>query len=303
VGPASSRHALSSWSPRQSYPSYVPPSGGADLGKVYALKVLDTTSELIQSYRLRYDAFVELGYLQQENRALLEIDAYDAYSIPFGAISLESRELMGTTRLITPSVQPFYRTRIRRILDFCADPSLSAPVKRARPRLLPSLSSSLIEDMLDAYNTRRRPVHEVSRYIVHPTQRQSCLARGLLEFVIAYARASVDPVLFASCIPSHVPLHARFGFGKLPGTDLSLSDHVGQIANTIVCDPTQVPEPAASRVANIVDAMRAGEAECLIDGRHAQIGAQSVYHFGDHIVATRPTHAEFRYESTPEDAG
>lgn len=287
--PVSSRHPLSAWQPRQRYPSYPPPRMSRAPGAAFAIKVLDTSAELIQSYRLRYEVYRSMGYAPA-NRASLEIDEYDPFSIPFGAIAIDTREVVGTLRLITNRIQPFYEHRIRRILDFCNDGVLSAQVRRPRRRPMPSITSDLIEDKLAEFNRDGQAVEEVSRGVTHASFRGTGVSRGLMEFGFAYAMTAGDPILVAGCVPAHLALNGNYGYIQLPGTGVAVNDVVDRTAITIVCNMRTLPEPTRSRVAGIVEAMQWGEPECLLETGVAEQGAKSRYHFRDGIIL-RPTDA------------
>ena len=62
-----------------------PPRPAPSKELICEIRVLETTAELIESYRLRYLVYGALGYLRGRNVARLEIDSYDLSSIPFGA--------------------------------------------------------------------------------------------------------------------------------------------------------------------------------------------------------------------------
>jgi predicted GNAT family N-acyltransferase len=282
--PNSDRAPASTWRPKQKYPSYVPPEEKAPEtkpGRAFAIKVLDSAAELVSAYRLRYQVFESLGYLQQQNRSRLEIDVYDRYAIPFGAIAIQTGELVGTLRLITNCVQAFYAGRIHRILDAVGDPGLRAHVLRARKRPLPSIVSQTVQDKIDEFNVEAQEVEEMSREIVHPKYRGVGVARGLMEFGIAYAQAGDDPLVIAGCLPEHVAINGKYGYVKLPGTDVDLYDSVGQIANTIACNTRRLPEPARTRVGMILEAMRMGEPECILEECPREAGGKgrSIWHF------------------------
>jgi hypothetical protein len=281
--PVSSRHPLSGWQPRQRYPSYAPPRMSQAPGPAFAIKVLDTSAELIQSYRLRYDVYRAMGYAPP-NRASLEIDEYDPFSVPFGAIAMDTREVVGTLRLITNRKQAFYEHRIGRILEFCKDEALSAQVHRRHRRPTPSITSDLIERKLAEFNRDRQAVAEVSRGITHASYRGTGVSRGLMEFGFAYAKTAGEPILVAGCVPEHLALNARYGYRQLPGTGVAVNNVVDRSAITIVCDTRTLPEPTRSRVASIVGAMQWGEPECLLETEVVEQGAKSRYHFRDGII-------------------
>jgi GNAT superfamily N-acetyltransferase len=240
--------------------------------RAFAIKVLHSPEELVDAYRLRYEVYHALGYLPESISCKLEIDEYDRYAIPFGAIAVDSGELVGTVRLVTRHVQPFHSQRILRILEVANDAILDARVTRPRTRPLPSMISRLVEAKIDEFNTEGQDVEEGSRTVIHPAYRGTGVLRGLMEFFLAYAMKKGDPVLIAGCLPDHVPLYGRYGFQKLPGTDLDQFDSVGMTANTVICNTRSLPEPSRSHVDTLREAMLAGEPECVLGACVHQTG-------------------------------
>ena len=151
--------------------------------------------------------------------------------------------------------------------------------------------------MLDAYNTDDQIVEELSRTVVHPEYRGSGVSRGLMEFGLAYAMAAGDPVLIGGCVPEHLPMYAKYGYEKLPGTDLDTYDTVGQIANTVVCNTRILPPLTSARVAMLLYAMKLGEPECVLEEARP-IGTsmpRGIWHFaeesaisGENVERTNP---------------
>jgi predicted GNAT family N-acyltransferase len=288
--PISERAPVSTWRPKQKYPSYAPPAPKTPESipsRAFAIKALDTSVELVSAYRLRYQVFESLGYLRCKTRTSLEIDEYDRYAIPFGAINIHSGELVGTVRLITSSVQGFYARLIQRVLDAAGDDELRAHCMSPRKRLLPTLVSERVRERLDAYNTEGREIAEISREIVHPSSRGGGVARALMEFGLAYAMAWRNPLVMISCLPEHIPINAKYGYEKLPGTDLDHYDSVGQIANAMVCDTNRLPEPARTHVTMVVRAMQMGEVECILEQRPREEGRKkgTIWHFAENYYA------------------
>jgi GNAT superfamily N-acetyltransferase len=285
--PSTERAPLSSWRPKQKYPSYIPPAERPPEsvpGRAFAIKVLDSPVELASSYRLRYQVYETLDYLQHKSPAKLELDPFDQYAIPFGAIEIQTGELVGTLRLITNCVQMFYARRINQILEVAGDPLLRALALRRKKRAMPSMVSDAVEQLIDAYNTDDRPVEEVSRAVVHPKYRGSGVSRALMEFGLAYAMAGGDPLILGGCLPEHLPMYGKYGFQQLPGAGLDLFENVRRIAHTIICDTRSLPEPTGTRVSMILQAMRMGELECLLEECGLELGGKKVkcvWHFNE----------------------
>lgn len=225
------------------------------------LRVLTTVAELVESYRLRYDTYSALGYLQFFNQSKLEIDPYDLSSIPFGAFDTASGAMIGTLRLISKEPQQEYDYLVRHIVDTHRDPELAEQTWAPRPHPLPSLVSIDNEHQIEAFNTERFPIHELSRFIVHPEHRCANLARGLVMLGMAHAMQSGPIAFIAGCLPTHVRLYARYGFVKVPHTGLDRFDSVGQIANTIICRSDRLPAPMQADIDGLLGSMAAGATE------------------------------------------
>jgi hypothetical protein len=227
----------------------------------YEIKQLGTPEELIQSYRLRYEVYAELGYLRHSNTSKLEIDEYDAWSIPFGAFDAASRRMTGTLRLITKQPQPDSSRLLQRVLELFADDSLTMRARAPRPHILPSIVSDKIDQALAAFNSENFTVSELSRFIVGRDFRRSGVSRGLVELGLAQAAFDGPALLIASYLPEHLPINAKYGYLKLPQTDLDLFDSVGQIAIAAVCRTDRLPEPTRSHVDELLHCMRTNAAE------------------------------------------
>jgi len=240
------------------------------------IRALDTAADLFESYRLRYDIYGALGYIQHGNDFKLEIDAYDPSSIPFGAFDPTSGEMIGTLRLITIEPQPDYEELVRSILVELGDPQLIGAVLGPRPHSLPSIVSNEIDLQIDAFNTERFPVHELSRTIVRPGHRGAGISRGMMEYGLAHAMQAEPAVLVGGCLPVHLTMYARYGYIKLPHTGFEHFDSVGQIAHPVVCRTDALPEPTRSHVDQLLDAMGSGASEQTLEIGH---GACAHYRF------------------------
>lgn len=227
----------------------------------YEIRILTTISELVESYWLRYDSYGALGYLQCLNPSKLEIDPYDLMSIPFGAFDAASGRMVGTLRIVTTELQPVYQRLISRVLTEFADHELTQQALGGRPHRLPAIVTDEIGRQIDAVNTGRFPVHELSRFIVHPDHRSSHVSRGLGHLAFAYAMRSGPAVFIAGCQPRHIRLYASYGFVQLPHTDVDFHDSVGQFANTIICRGDALPGPMRSRVDALLRSMAEGAPE------------------------------------------
>jgi hypothetical protein len=119
----------------------------------YEIRQLDTLEELVQSYRLRYEVYADLGYLRHSNTSKLDIDEYDAWAIPFGAFDATTRTMMGALRLVTRQPQSCFSRLVEARLALFADNSLAMQVRAPRLHILPSIVSDKIDRALIAFNT------------------------------------------------------------------------------------------------------------------------------------------------------
>lgn len=228
---------------------------------VYEIRALASESELYASYRLRYDVYGALGYLQCFNRSRLEIDVYDRYSVPFGAFDTRSGDMIGTLRLITTELQPAYGAMIENVLAEALDAELRAQVAAPHEPWLPAIGCEEIDRQLVAYNRDRFTVHELSRFIVHPGHRCSHVSRALVQLAMAYATLPGPALFIAGCLPRHVRLYATYGFARLPNVDLHRFDSVGQLASTIVCRSDVLPPAMHAQVDGLWRSMKSGAVE------------------------------------------
>jgi hypothetical protein len=225
------------------------------------LRVLHTVAELIESYRLRYEVYGKLGYLQRINQSRMDIDEYDSSSIPFGAFDAETGAMIGTLRVVTTEPQPDYDYLVRYIVASCRDTELAAQAWAPQPHPLPSIISDENDRQIEVFNTERFAVHELSRFIVHPGHRSSNVSRALVMLSMAHATRSAPAVFIASCLPTHVRLYARYGFSKVPNTGLDHFASVGQVANTIICRSDMLPPALRSDMDGLSCSMAAGASE------------------------------------------
>lgn len=235
--------------------------GPAHERAICEIRTLDTVAELTESYRLRYEVYSKLGYLRRFNKSKLEIDGYDSLSIPCGAFDPVSGAMIGTLRLITTELQPEYDSSIRHLLAELGDEELTKQALAPWSHPLPSIISDEMDRQIEAFNTERFVVHEVSRLIVHPNYRGSIVLRSLVEFGLAHAARLGPAVVIGSCLPMHLPLYARFGCQQLPHTRLERFESVGQIANMVVCRTDKLTHMTQAHVDELLRSMESGATE------------------------------------------
>lgn len=250
------------------------------------IRVLGSVAELVESYRLRYEVYNALGYIQRTNESMLEIDAYDSLSIPFGAFDPVSGAMIGTLRLITAEPQPAYNRLIRHVIAEFADASLTKQALEPWRYPLPSIITDEIDRQIEAFNTERFCVNELSRTIVRPGHRNSGVSRGLMEFGLAHAARFAPALLIGGCLPEHLPMYARYGYRKLPHTGLDHFECVGQLANTVVCRTDMLPHPTRAHVDEMLRTMESGATECTLE---ISRDARALYRFAPAQRARRHT--------------
>jgi predicted GNAT family N-acyltransferase len=227
----------------------------------YEIKQLHTLEELVQSYRLRYEVYADLGYLRQSNPSKLDIDEYDGWAIPFGAFDATSRKMIGTLRLVTKQPQSDFSRLVAKALELFADTSLAMQARAPRPHILPSIVSDKIDQALAAFNIEGLIVSELSRSVVDRNFRGSGVSRSLMELGLAQAAFGAPALLIGSYLPEHLPMYVKYGYLNLPQTNLELFDSVGQIAVAGVCRTDRLPQPTRSHVEELVRSMRTNAAE------------------------------------------
>jgi predicted GNAT family N-acyltransferase len=208
----------------------------------------------------------------------LEIDPFDAWSIPFGAFDFASGRLIGTLRLVTTELQSEHAQIIHNILKLFADEELSCQALASRPHKRPSIVTDKIEHAIKAFNSAKFIVQELSRIIVHPDFRGTGISRQLMEFGLAQATRLGPKIIIGSYLAEHLPMYARYGYIKLPQSGLDLFDSVGQVATAGVCHTNRIPEPAKTHVDELQCFMKNNAQECTIE---TDRGAQILYRFSE----------------------
>jgi predicted GNAT family N-acyltransferase len=227
--------------------------------------VLDNVADLVESFRLRYEVYGALGYLGRFNHARLEIDEYDAWSIPFGAFDSASGALIGTLRLVTLERQTDFAQLMRRAVADAGDAELSQQALGSRPHPLPSITCPEIWRAIDEFNTEEFVVQELSRIIVRPEHQGAGVSRGLMALGLAHAAQYEPAVVVGGCLPEQVEVATRYGYADLPGTGLDRFDRTGQRTHPVVCRTDQLPEPTRTHVEELLSALASGTRHRTLD--------------------------------------
>jgi len=233
---------------------------------VYYIRALHK-SELVLSYRLRHDAYAELGYLPPSPSGL-EIDQYDVCAVPFGAFV--DGQIVGALRMIRPARDPRYGDQVDELLTTLGDPEIARRVLKPRQRL-PALANDL--------RLLKDPVAELSRFVVRPAHRRSGLARCLAALALATAAQETHPdpaVLIASCLAKHVKPYAEYGFIPIVDAGLRFNNDVGQVGATVICQTDILP----TAIRDVVDDLRRSLADGSSTHAHGLVeDARVLYQF------------------------
>jgi predicted GNAT family N-acyltransferase len=241
---------------------------------VYEIRILDSVHELVESYRLRYEVYGALGYLRHPLVSGLEIDEHDVGAIPFGAFDLATGDMVGTIRLLSNEPQPGYEALVHRIVEDFGDARLAERVFGPPRERLPSILSEQIARQIDACNIEGFPLRELSRSITHPDHRGSGLGRGLMELGLAYAMQDGPVFLVGGCQSIHLGMYARYGYQKLPDTELNHFERLGQDANVVVCRTDKLPDPTLTHTHDLLSSIKAGALEHI---RELGCGSQALF--------------------------
>lgn len=175
--------------------------------------------ELAQTLALRRTAFsmhLDRDVPLDEQLGRLEADAYDPYSLHYGAFTTDA-QVVGTIRLITTEPQAPIGAMVSRIAAGTGDPLLMRKLMKPRGPELPSLFSAEIVARIAGLNPQGRPLVEVSRLAVVQTLRGGDTARRLMNTALRDAKTA-GAFVIGSCTPQHIPMNVeRYGFAQLPG--------------------------------------------------------------------------------------
>lgn len=199
--------------------------------------------------------YAALGYIPDRGPGGLEIDEYDTRAEPAGAFDPASGALIGGIRLILTEPQPAHERAVRQIVAGSGDAELARRALARPAQPFPSVVSGAVLDRVQAFNTSGFALYELSRTIVAPAHQGKGLARGLIEFGIACAARRGPATIVGSCLPAHVPMHARYGFAPLPSGDLESFASVGQHGYVLIGRSDRLPEPTRANVSELLPSL------------------------------------------------
>ena len=169
---------------------------------------ISTAADLAASFRLRHEVYRALGYVAAGESGM-DVDPYDACSLPIGAFDVRSGMLVGAMRVISERAG-----RGRRGLVEVAVGDRGV-VWRRRDPVLPSLVSPEIRMLIAREAGDGLPIRELSRCVVAPAWRGRGIVHDLVRFGMALAWRDRPALLVGACLPEHVPMYARHGFRPL----------------------------------------------------------------------------------------
>jgi GNAT superfamily N-acetyltransferase len=204
--------------------------GGAT-AKSIVLDYARSAAELEQTFKLRYQVYDLLGYLEEPIRSSgshIDVDAFDRDAIHLVARDVRNNKVVGCLLLILPSrmVNPVFEEGIycpAKVTAWCDELGASVRSKAVRNRLqngtmleLPCASMAAFERLMS--NMRTQDCCEVSRLIVAPDYRGLDLSSRLMEIAIQLGICLNRKIMLIECVPSHRRFYESFGF-QIAGED------------------------------------------------------------------------------------
>jgi predicted GNAT family N-acyltransferase len=217
----------------------------------FTLRVLTTASEFASAFRLRYDAYRDLGYLPAAGAHALDVDAYDARAHHVGAFAPDG-DLVATARFVTAQRVPPVGRAIDDVIALAGDPDLLS-LSAAEPHWpLPAIASAELASALDRVAGPGRRVCELGRVVVRRSRRGRGLHLALFTAGAAHCAEADPPVFIGSCHPDHALLWAACGFAPLPGAGEYTNPSVLRPAICLFVDGRALP----ARCSTPLDAFR-----------------------------------------------
>jgi GNAT superfamily N-acetyltransferase len=203
-----------------------PRNFGGTTADAIVLDYVRSAVELDQSFKLRYQVYDLLGYLEESIRSSasqIDVDAFDRDAIHLIARDVRNRKVVGSVRLILPSrgVNPFFEEMIdcpwTAVAQWCDELGAREKSRAVRNRLqngtpleLPCASMKAFERLMRSKHTKL--CCELSRLIVAPDYRGLDLSSRLMEIAIQLVTCLNRKIMLVECVPSHRQFYESFGF-------------------------------------------------------------------------------------------
>ncbi len=213
-----------------------PPNPENLLSENDAIKIIVVQSEqqLQECLHLRFQIYDLMGYLADEislNPFEVEMDSFDLNSIHFIAVSHQSGQIAGTTRLVVSQVPRHERTLIGnpkntvlKLRNWCESIARKRGTDALRKRLespyflpLPILQSSDFRGKWKEVLEESSQGGEISRVVVPPKYRGMGVSKLMMRAAIATAYSIGKEFLLLECIPRHTKMYEKYGFKPMGG--------------------------------------------------------------------------------------
>ena len=181
-----------------------------DVEGVFNFKLLETPEEILEMVQLRYKVWSKLNYIPPDrlsHKAGIEVDEYDACSIPLGGFAIINgkKKLVTTSRIITLEKQPFYEKLFSQVVDEFGDDIIKGSYYRERekPLIIFENYESKVNQFLSTF-PHNINYCEYSRLMNNPSYRGMDLSIKIIQFLNMYSKFYLNmDVSFVECSVGH----------------------------------------------------------------------------------------------------
>jgi len=232
---------------------------------VFEFRLISKPEEILDLVKLRFLVWNKLGYIPLDrlsSQKTIEVDEYDAYSIPLGGFQAINGEekLISTSRIILPDRQEFYANQFKKVIDKHGDKIVTNSFMRERkyPFIIHENYNGLIKNFLAKAGQNLQYV-EYSRFMNNPDYRGMDLSIKTVQFLNMYSRFVLGlDVAFVECLVKHVDMNINKNHfsGIIPGAHIVNEERVKQIATALYVDLHRFDNPNADIYSSEVHAIR-----------------------------------------------